>query len=211
MQRFSSIFSKSDIEHIFGHTTLRSSLTQCYLLDVADPVNMLVARDGFVVKGLWGASPVSEELSIPLTDYRQVHVKSTFRMAFRTQRCIILADSYYTWKGSSRKPLRVHFEKEIMFFPAIYFKTKFEDYGFTIISRPARKSLREHSEVEPVVFNREQALKWLDFLPVAEVIKVLHTCLPKPFKTHNVSQKVFVKGFNSKILHESQADQILLF
>lgn len=211
MQRFSSILDKNDIDQVFEHKVLKLPLTQSYHLDVLDPVNMLVANDGFLVRGLWGMSPVSEEVNLPMIDFRQVHVKPTFRMAFRTQRCIILADSYYTWKDKIRKPIRVHLEQGIMFLPAIYFKTRSDDYGFTMISRPARKSLREYCDAEPVVFDRDVAFRWLDFLPVGEVIKILQTVLPRPFKTHNVSQKIFIKGFNGKVLHQSHPDQVLLF
>lgn len=212
MKRFSSIIEKSDLDRIFKNSVPKTPLTHSYHIDLLDSVNMLIAQDGFLVKGCWGASPKSDQINLPLIDFRQVHVKPTFRLSFRTQRCIILSDSYYVWRDSERRPVRVYLQGDIMFYPAVYFKTQNDQYGFTIISRPSRKSLREFCDHEPVIFDHDRAWKWLDFLPVAQVIKVLQTTLPIPLKTHLVSQKIFVKGFNSKVLHQTQQEgQVLLF
>ncbi len=212
MQRFSSIIDRKDIEKIFQVSSLRSAITHSYVIDVHDHLNVIVATDGYQVEALWGASPSSDQISLPTIDYRQAHLKPTFRMAFRTQRCIILSDSYYTWRNKDRKPIRVYQEEGIMLYPAIYFKTNIDGrYGFTILTRQSRKSLREYSDIEPVIFDREAAMRWLDFLPVAQVIKVLHSTQPKPLLNHIVNQKIFVSGFNSKVLHQSEPEQALLF
>jgi putative SOS response-associated peptidase YedK len=211
MQRLSSIIDKKEVETFFNGQTQKSSITHSYAIDQLDSVNMVVADDGFMVKGIWGANPSSDQFKWPFIDYKQVHVKPTFRMAFRTQRCIIIADSYYTWKDSARNPVRVVLAEGMMLIPAIYFKTQKSDYGFTIITRPIRKSLRDYADFEPLIFGHERARSWLDFLPVSQVIKTLHTTLPIPFDTHIVSQKIFVKGFNSKILHEKEQTQPSLF
>lgn len=212
MKRFSSIIEKSDLDRIFTNSTPKTPLTHSYHIDLLDSVNMLIAQDGFLLKGSWGVSPKSDQINLPLIDFRQVHVKPTFRLSFRTQRCIILADSYYVWKDSERRPIRVFRKDDIMLFPAIYFKTQTDQYGFTIISRPCRKSLRNFCDHEPVIFDLERSWKWLDFLPVAQVIKILQTTLPIPLNTHIASQKIFVKGFNSKVLHQApKEEQVLLF
>ncbi len=207
MKRFSSIIDKNDLERYFSDTRPKSPLTQSYNIDLLDSSNMLIASDGFMLEAKWGASPASDDLTMPFIDFRQVHVKPTFRMSFRTQRSIVIADSFYAWKSSDRKPIRVYLEDGLMFFPAIYFKIADGSFGFTIMTRSARKSLRNFCDVEPVIFNHEAAIQWLDFLPVAQVIKLLQTTLPVPFKNHVVSQKILVKGFNGKVLHEKQQEQ----
>lgn len=39
-----------------------------------------------------------------------IHTRPSFRLAFRRQRCIVLADSFYEWRkdGSQRLPYRIH-------------------------------------------------------------------------------------------------------
>jgi putative SOS response-associated peptidase YedK len=211
MQRLSSIIDKNEIETFFRGQTQKSPITHSYVINQLDSMNMVVADDGFMVTGVWGANPASDQFRLPFIDFRQVHVKPTFRMAFRTQRCIIVADSYYTWKESMRNPIRILLSEGMMFMPAIYFKTQSNIYGFTIITRPVRKSLRDHADFEPLLFSHERARNWLDFLPVSQVIKTLQTTLPIPFETHVVSQKIFVKGFNSKVLHQREQSQPSLF
>ncbi|MCB0667754.1 MAG: SOS response-associated peptidase family protein [Saprospiraceae bacterium] len=211
MRRFSCIIGKSNQEQYFSELTLKTPLEQSYCIDVLDQVNTLIASDGFMLPAKWGLSPSSDEIKMPFIDFRQVHVKPSFRLSFRTQRSIVIADSFYAWHDSKRRPLRLHLHDALMFFPAIYFKTGDGSFGFTIISRPSRKSLREYSDLEPVIFDRESALKWLDFLPVTQVIKLLQTTLPVPFENHLVSQKIFVKGFSGKVLHEPHQEQALLF
>jgi len=207
MKRFSSIISKTNLERHFPDIHPKSPLTQSYNIDLLDCSNMLIASDGFMLEAKWGASPTSDDLTMPFIDFRQVHVKPTFRMSFRTQRSIVIADSFYTWKNSEMKPIRVHLENGLMFFPAIYFKTNNGTFGFTIITRSSRKSLRNFGDVEPVIFDQQSAFEWLDFLPVAQVIKLLQTTLPIPLTNHIASQKIMVKGFNGKVLHETHQEQ----
>ena len=211
MQRLSSIIDKKELDKIFKGQTLKSAISHSYVVEQLEKLNMVVAKDGFLVEGRWAINPGSDQFNLPFIDFKQVHVKPTFRMAFRTQRCIILADSYYTWKESDRKPIRVYIEGKPMLIPAIYYKTNNEEYGFTLITRNVRKSLRDYADIEPVVFTIEKALSWLDFLPVAQVIKILQTTLPVPFSNHIVTQKIFVKGFNNKILHQPENIQPMLF
>ncbi|MCB0686736.1 MAG: SOS response-associated peptidase family protein, partial [Saprospiraceae bacterium] len=200
-------------ERYFSTAPPKSPITQSYNIDLLDPVNMLIAPDGFMLEANWGSSLSSDEINIPFVDFKQVHVKPSFRLSFRTQRSIVIADSFYAWKNSDRKPIRVYLPEEgLMFLPAIFFKAKNGSFGFTLITRPSRKSLRDFSDVEPVIFDHETSLKWLDFLPVTQVIKLLQTTLPQPLSNHIVSQKIFVKGFNGKVLHEPpQHEQALLF
>lgn len=211
MRRFSCIIDKVNQERYFSDLTPKSPIEQNYCIDLRDPVNMLVASDGFMLQAKWGLSPASEEIQMPFIDFRQVHVKPSFRLSFRTQRSIVISDSFYAWRDSKRRPVRLYLEEGLLFMPAIYFKVPDGSFGFTLISRPSRNSLREYSDIEPVIFNIETALRWLDFLPVAQVIKLLQTTLPVPLKSHLVSQKIFVKGFSGKVLHEPHQEQALLF
>lgn len=211
MKRFSSIIDKANQERYFSDFTTKTPLTQSYNIDLHDTINMLIAPDGFMLEAKWGCSPNSDDINMPFIDFRQVHVKPSFRLSFRTQRSIIISDSIYSWRESERKPVRIYLENGLLFIPAIYFKSNSGGFGFTIITRPARKSLRDYSDIEPVVFDRDTAFKWLDFLPVAQVIKLLQTTLPRAMNKHIVSQKIFVKGFNGKVLHEPHQVQALLF
>lgn len=188
-----------------------STLRQSYNIAVLDEVDMIVASDGFVVRANWGKHPRLQGVQVPHIDAKHIHSKPTFRMAFRTQRCVILIDSYYTWKDKTRKPVRVVCEQGPMLVPAVFYKTLNETYAFTIISTTARSVLQEHSDVEPVLFNMDQSRKWLDFLPVTQVIKLLQDIEQLNLHTHPVSQKIYVKGFDHKSLHIQQQDQILLF
>ncbi len=172
----------------------------------------MTSTDGFSLSALWGSVPQSASLIVPEVEFTYVHVASSFRMAFRMQRAVVILDSFYCWRESLRKPIRVHLENdELLAVPCLYFPLAGKGYGFVMITRAARKSLRDYCDHEPVVFDHERTLQWLEYRPVVEIIKILQTSPLLKFSQHVASQKIFVDDYNGKELHKAPKEQYLLF
>ncbi len=194
---------KDEMLKHFGNIKLKAAISHSYCIAPSEHTSILINKDGTIVEAKWGISPVTHaEVLIHRIDYLKAHVKPSFRIPFRKQRCILLADSYYAWTERNPVPVRVQREDQsLMFIPSIYQLSVKGEYNFTLISRPARSSLSIYSNNEPILMSDEQAMDWLDDIEVNRVIKILHTVLPVKVSCDLVSTKILVKGYNEKNLH----------
>ncbi len=204
MQKFSSIIHNEKLEELFGIIKLTNTISHVYSIGPGDNASIVTNKDGQIQQAEWGMSKGG--FAILYADFQRVHVKSSFRIPFRFNRCIALADSFYAWSIKDQVPIRVYRKDGLpLFIPAIYVGED-DHVQFTIITRGARQSLSTFADKEPILMSNKEALRWLDEISVQEAITTLQTVLQVPLEHHHVSTKVLVAGFSDKILHQ-QVDQ----
>ncbi len=200
MRRLSTMFQKIDnISPHIPQSQGRSEIIRKYSIDKAQSISILTNHG--ISSAYWGHAPKSNHNS-PCLDFTSVHTSRRSRMEYRSNRCIVLLDSFYAWSLKERRPIRVICEDaSTMFVPALYFGEG-DDRTVSLLCRKARKSLRNFTPNEPLIMNSSHIDLWLKEDKVETYINLLATLMLKPFSYHIVTSKVLVSGYNEKDLHE---------
>jgi putative SOS response-associated peptidase YedK len=128
-------------------------------------------REGFPMR--WGLVPFWAD--DPKIGYKMINAraetvdeKASFKVPFRQQRCLILADGFYEWKkeGKEKQPYRFRLKNEKPFaFAGLWSKwTKGEEplYTCTIITTKPNELTRKVHDRMPVILPEDTYNMWLD-------------------------------------------------
>jgi putative SOS response-associated peptidase YedK len=121
-----------------------------------------------------------------------------FREAFRSQRCLILANGFYDSldMGAYKQPWHIHLkDDETMTFAGIW-ESGPEGDNFAIVSAPANKVVGRVIDRMPVILPRKHWRQWLAPETPAEELKAM--LLPFPddrMEAYPVTRMVNKKGF----------------
>ncbi len=114
--------------------------------------------------------------------------KPSFRKAFQTKRCLIIADSYYEWKNTEERkvPMRIKLKSDKPFAMAGIWETwksanGVKIYSCAIITTQANAYTASVHERMPVILKPEDEKIWLD--PSIQDSSYLNDLL-KPFDAH---------------------------
>lgn len=94
--------------------------------------------------------------------------KVAFKTAFKSNRCVIFADSFYEWKKINGKkiPMRIQLKDQKVFaFAGLWSSYKYKDttlYTATIITTKANKFMSEIHDRMPVILKENEIEAWLD-------------------------------------------------
>ncbi len=98
----------------------------------------------------------------------RIEEKPSFKYAFYNQRCLVIADSYYEWKGTGKNkiPYRIMKKDESPFLMAglweVWNKGKKPLFTFTIITLPAKGIAAEIHDRMPAIFLKGEERAWLE-------------------------------------------------
>ena len=114
--------------------------------------------NGKTVESLhWGFTPswTKEKEIKPLINARleTLNEKMSFKNLIKTNRCLVVADGYYEWKGEKINKQPYYFtrlDNQTMFFAGIY-----KDYQFAIITMQANSNIINIHHRQPVIINEE--------------------------------------------------------
>jgi putative SOS response-associated peptidase YedK len=201
----------SDLEHLkafFPIDKAACDITASYNVAPSHKVFAIVNRDGenCLEKFHWGLVPFwAKDISVGnrMINARAetVATKPSFRNAFKKQRCLILADGFYEWKGKKgqKQPMFITLPEGNPFAFAGLWETwnKTDDSNSlykscAIITTNASESVREIHHRMPVILQPEVYEAWLD--PENHDVVVLENILTNGFITelaaHPVSKQV---------------------
>lgn len=124
--------------------------------------------------------------------------KPAFRAAFRSRRCLVLADGFFEWRkeGSGKQPYWIHRPGEEPFTMAGLWERWEPDEGdpvhtFTILTRDATEELRDLHDRMPVVLDGGRRDAWIDRERDPEELEALLGDPPEgEFEWHPVSTVV---------------------
>lgn len=137
--------------------------------------------------------------------------KPSFKNAFKSRRCLVIADSYYEWKkeSSGKVPYRITLKKDKIFvFAGIWETWNKEETvnSFSIITTKAAKELVELHERMPIILPHENIKAWLDnSLDEKSALALLDNPVDHGFDIYEVSKKVNTPTNDSKELIQKVA------
>lgn len=139
--------------------------------------------------------------------------KPSFRIPIRSKRCIVLADSIYEWRriGANKVPYRIFMKNgELMEIAGIWDIWQDGEYpvkSFSIITtEPNAEMSGVHSRM-PVIFeNKIDRERWLQKIPLPEIMDLMKTPSDDILKMYRVSEKVNSVTNNYSELHQELPD-----
>jgi putative SOS response-associated peptidase YedK len=212
MRRFSANNDKNQWKKYLGNLSSSNEWILHKNIDVGDSANLIINADKKIVVGKWGFMVAEEQdsLSIPFVDANRAHTLPSFRMAFRYQRGILLADSFYGWEEKKKIPHRIVRTDKYPLFIAVLYRELKETYTFAILYKKARKAL-SFLKKEPIVMEPDNWKPWLESIPVKEILKKLDTQTTCPYEFYPISNKVLIKGNNADEIHQKNMSFPSLF
>jgi putative SOS response-associated peptidase YedK len=169
-----------------------------------------------IARASWGFVPVwadrrDDVKSVINARAESVATKPFFRDAFKSKRCLVLADGFYEWKktGKRKVPYRIALNTEEPFAFAGIWSTVHDKDGrahptFAIITTAANELVTDIHSRMPVILREEDEEDWLNpQLPLADAQELL---LPYPAELltmYEVSAKVNSSTYNEPDLVKS--------
>ena len=212
MNKISCILSNEAVQQLQAEDlSMEQQLIHSYAISPADQVSIFLFG-GIIDRAQWGfAKETNLESRLLTVDFTKVHTRPSFRMSFRSSRCIVLADSFYIWSKDKSHPQRITVKENPILLPGVFQEINGMKQ-VAIITRKARTSLAQIVEKEPLIFKQEQICHWLDpNKTVNDIILTLSSTMPLSFNRQRTSVKVMVDGFDHKCLHQTHKEQPSLF
>lgn len=127
-----------------------------------------------------------------------LHEKPAFKEAFKTQRCLILADGFYEWmkENNKKQPYRILMKDEKIFPMAGLWSTYVKENGeklhtATIITTEANTLMQPIHDRMPVILDEQSKLSWLhNTSNPKDLLSLLKPYNPHDMKAYPVSNQV---------------------
>lgn len=139
-----------------------------------------------------------------------IGVSSSFRIPIRSQRCLVLADSFYAFQkqGLHDIPYRVTTgDGSLMVLAGIWdlWKSgKHQVKSFSIITKPTTGALKDVTPRMPVVIHqREHQINWMEEIPLSKVQSIIDEKDPDVYDFYKISPDIFSVEKNDSSLHQA--------
>lgn len=160
-----------------------------------DPLKIHMSFWGFIPH--WVKSPTWSDAIINARA-ETICEKSAFKAAFESQRCLVLADSFYEWKKYARVkiPYRILLRDAKPFaFAGIWERvngnSEIGDIAFAIITTNVNEFLASIHNRMPVILQRDVEKKWIDQdTPVPDLLKMLVPYPADDMKMYPISRMI---------------------
>lgn len=204
LMRLSSILQREDLVKVLGGIELNASLVRSYNIQPGESISMLTSGKGTIERSTWGfRRSGTRALDIPVVEQTNVHTKPTFRMSFRTRRCLILVDSFYL-QDQDKIPYRfLPVKDSFLMIPGVYdYDEVSNEFNCCAIVRKSRHTIEKFSSVEPVCMEYNRWSEWIVEEKVENLIEILNKTSLQPLEKYRVTNKLLIRGFNKAILHQ---------
>jgi len=206
--RFAGYRGFHELQKVFPIDKAACEVTENYNVAPSQEVLAIIKHDNenWLEKLHWGLVPFwAKDISIGTrminSRAETIASKPSFRNAFKKQRCLILADGFYEWKGKKgdKQPMFITLPEGGPFAFAGLWETwspKDEPDNIykscTIITTVASDSVRDIHHRMPAILKPENYVAWLDPLnqDVKELENILKTGIVTELVGHAVSKTV---------------------
>jgi len=183
--RYSISTRREELEARFHARVADGLLTPRYNAAPSDALPLILnTNKEQIVLARWGFSPewAKDKKMTPMINARAESVaeKPFFRDAFRTKRCLVLADGFYEWKEapSGKQPYRIALKDEAPFaFAGLWSLLHGADGqpvpSFAIVTTNVNERVVDIHNRMPVILPRECEEEWLDNETKAETLKAM--------------------------------------
>ncbi len=173
--RFALVSESAEISEKFNVEKISYDFKPDWNISPGQHIPAVIHREGqnVLVSFIWGLIPSwAKDPSIGnrLINARAetVHIKPSFKNAFKKRRCLIVADGFYEWKKEGRKkiPLYFHLRSGEPFGMAGLYETwmspeKTEIATCTIITTDANQLVAPAHDRMPVIVPKDQERTWI--------------------------------------------------
>jgi putative SOS response-associated peptidase YedK len=197
-ERFHAVLSSEPFAPTYNAAPSQDQLT----ILSAEPHKIVLSAWGFMPEWAAGRSDVK-----PLINARAetVATKPFFRQAFRTKRCLVLADGFYEWKrlGKHRVPYRIAFKTgEPFAFAGIWSTVRNvsgqEQTTFAILTTEANVLVAQIHNRMPVILHKRDEAAWLNQELSLENAQAMLTPFPaERLIAYEVTNKVNSPAYNT--------------
>lgn len=183
--RYSISTGREALEARFHARVADGLLTPRYNAAPSDALPLILNTDKeHIVLARWGFTPewAKDKQITPMINARAESVvdKPFFRDAFRTKRCLVLADGFYDWKKapSGKQPYRITLKDDEPFAFAGLWSLLPRANGervpsFAIVTTNANERVADIHNRMPVILPREYEEAWLDDETKADTLKAM--------------------------------------
>ena len=143
----------------------------------------------------WGFQEFGREYHTLYVKASNAHSANSFRLSYRQNRCVIAIDSFYAWEND-RVPRRYFVEGKDILYAAGLFVPKYQ--AVVLLYNYDKGSTVKY----PLLLEGQSLKAWLgNYCHISDLIQIIEARKNPCYKTHLVSNKIFVAGYNNVELH----------
>lgn len=180
--RIAFAVTKDKLLSVIPDLEISQSLIHDYNISPGRYMYVIVVRNGKLVleRMIWGLIPQSSKEgkntgNLYKVSKKQVSSKTSYRIPFRSRRCIVLFDHYFVW--SNDQAYRISDTHSNLCFAAGVWDEWRNDFerksSFSILTEPSRGSVVAVAEQIPLFLQQSDFKSWLGNSSAAELIMFL--------------------------------------
>jgi putative SOS response-associated peptidase YedK len=221
--RFSFVVEKKKVQKALPTVTIESELAISYNIAPTQSAYVLTNTEPNILQKMaWGLIPHwakdNKNAASNINARMETLVeKPSFEKPIRTQRCIILADSFYEWKteGKNKIPYRILLkEGELLLLAGIWDEWQGTKTFSIITTQPNAEMSVLHNRMPVILSKGMKGDDWTNWLGETDLDTLLYMC-EKPqddfLKMYRVSEKVNSVRHDSADLHNERLPDLTLF
>lgn len=182
------------------------------VISSADPLKLQFYRWGLIPS--WSKEPAIGSKMINARS-ETILEKPSFRSAFKSRRCLVLADSFYEWSKSGIKlPYRILLKERGPFAMAGIWDTWNDPEGtsihsFSILTTEANLLIHRLHDRMPVILDPKDENRWVGDSPVEELIPLLKPYPAEKMICYPISKRVNVPSNDSEEIWHEEGEKTL--
>jgi len=193
--------------------------------------NIHPGQGAWVIKGedpqrlspaLWGypepGDDKAERITLYLAEGNSIGTSSTFRMAIRQRRCVVIADSYYVWRkrGEKNQAYRIYSrDLPVLLLAGVYEQRIIrgtEVTCFSLIQTEASPDVKDLYHKMPMIVNQEDLGAWLDQdTVIRDVLDMIRPMKRYSLQFYQVTDQIADPSFNHSEAHSRKMEHLTLF
>ena len=221
--RFSFIIEKKKVQKVLPNVKMESELAISYNIAPTQFAYVLTNTEPNILQKMsWGLIPywAKDDKKAGATINARMETlieKPFFQKPIRSQRCIVLADSFYEWKteGKNKLPYRILLQEgELMLLAGIWDEWRGKKTFSIITTQPNAEMSVLHNRMPVILSKGFQGDDWTTWLTETNLDTLLYMCnTPQDnfLKMYRVSEKVNSVYNNSTDLHNERLPDLTLF
>lgn len=180
----------AEVQEVFPRFNIAPT-QECLVIQTESPRTITGMRWGITRD--WAPRSVGQPQLLINARGESIVEKKTFVNTFQSNRCLVVADSFYEWRadGKTRQPIRFLLKSEEPFAFAGVWNASASGKAFAIITTEANDLIRPVHNRMPVIVERDRYSEWLSpDTPFERLAGLLKPLPPQLMKSYEVNPAV---------------------